>query len=306
MLEITVLTEDGRRRVRPTAQELVGLVRRIGGERDRFLVVQPVPDLPDVFVQVWHEAGGDYTLEHRAGAPDRHFAATLGGPEPVAAAMAAWARREDGWDAGPDWSPLDLGPVPEPPPPLDLDEDDRRQLEQHLHGILAGGYATRAQLAEAAEDHLVSGGRRPVSPEQARHLADRMWLERVGEQAAWEGETDPERLTRAFAALEAAGITAREHFTCCRTCGGAEIGAAGAPDARGFVYFHSQCTGSAAAGRGLTLLYGGFDGSEETTAAVGREVAAALGAVGLPVVWDGDPGRALTVTPLDWRRRLVG
>ncbi|MFB7595213.1 hypothetical protein [Streptomyces sp. NPDC056160] len=34
-------------------------MRRIGGEDDRFLVVQRIPDLPDVFVQVWHEVGGD-------------------------------------------------------------------------------------------------------------------------------------------------------------------------------------------------------------------------------------------------------
>ncbi|WP_442712729.1 DUF6891 domain-containing protein [Streptomyces sampsonii] len=33
---------------------------------------------------------------------------------------------------------------------------------------------------------------------------------------------------------------------------------------------------------------------------------AALEAVGLAADWDGDPGRAITVTPLDWRRRLVG
>jgi hypothetical protein len=137
-------------------------------------------------------------------------------------------------------------------------------------------------------------------------LADRLWLERVAEQASWRGETDPERLTRAFTALAAAGITAREHFTCCRSCGQAEIGSEGGPDARGFVYFHTQCTDSAAAGHGLTLLYGGFDGSPDTTAAIGREVVAALGAVGLPTEWDEDPGRAITVTPLDWRRRLVG
>jgi hypothetical protein len=72
------------------------------------------------------------------------------------------------------------------------------------------------------------------------------------------------------------------------------------------VYFHAQCTDSAAAGHSLTLLYGGFDGSPRTTQAVGREVAAALDRVGLAVDWDGDPGHAITVTPLDWRRRLVG
>ncbi|MYR57408.1 hypothetical protein GTY54_14615, partial [Streptomyces sp. SID625] len=64
MLEIVVKTEKQERHLRVSAGELAALVRRIGGDGDRFLVVQRIPDLPDVFVQVWHEAGGDYTLEH--------------------------------------------------------------------------------------------------------------------------------------------------------------------------------------------------------------------------------------------------
>jgi uncharacterized protein DUF6891 len=121
-----------------------------------------------------------------------------------------------------------------------------------------------------------------------------------------QGETDPERLTRAFTALQETGITARENFTCCRSCGQSKIGGEGEPDARGFVYFHAQCTDRAAAGHGLTLLYGGFDGSSETTAAIGHEVVAALEAADLHAEWDHDPDRAITVIPLDWRRRLVG
>ncbi len=54
------------------------------------------------------------------------------------------------------------------------------------------------------------------------------------------------------------------------------------------------------------LLYGGFDGSSETTAAIGHEVVAALEAVGLDAEWDRDPARAVSVTSLNWRRRLVG
>ncbi|MET9929788.1 MULTISPECIES: hypothetical protein [unclassified Streptomyces] len=305
MLDIVVRTENGERHVRVSAEGLAGLVRRIGDDEDRFLVVQRIPDLPDVFAQVWHETGGDYTLEHRGGAADRHFQVRVDGPGDVAAAVTGWARREAGWDDGLSWSPLDMGPAREVPP-LDLGEDERETLEARVREVLAGGYASRAELAEVAEEYLVTEDRRPVSREQARALADRLWLERVAEQAAWRGETDPERLTRAFTALEESGITARENFACCRTCGEAEIGDAGAPDARGFVYFHTQCTDSAATGHGLMLLYGGFDGSSGTTAAVGREVVAALAAVGLPTEWDGDPGRAVTVTPLDWRRRLVG
>ena len=283
MLEIVVKTENWERHVRVSGGELAGLVRRMGGDGDRFLVAQRIPDLPDVFAQVWHKTGGDYTLEHRAGAADRHFQAMVDRPEVVIAALTGWARQEDGWDAGLDWSLLDMGPTREVPL-LDLDEDEREELEQRVREVLVGGYASRAELAELAEEYLVTEDRRPVSREQAEALADRMWLERVAEQATWRGETDPERLTRAFTALQEAGITARENFTCCRNCGQSEIGGEGGPDARGFVYFHTQCTDSAAAGHGLMLLYGGFDGSSETTAAVGDEVVAALEAAGLNAV----------------------
>ncbi|WP_441249766.1 DUF6891 domain-containing protein [Kitasatospora sp. McL0602] len=305
MLDIVVKTENWERHVRVSAEDLAGMVRRVGGEGDRFLVVQRVPDLPDVFAQVWHEADGDYTLEHRDGAADRHFRVVVDDVEAVVAAMIGWARRDAGWDTGPAWSLLDMGPACEVPP-LDLGDDEREELERRVREVLVGGYATRAELVELAEEYLVTADRRPVSREQAGVLVDRMWLERVAEQAEWQGATDPERLAQAFDALQGSGITAREHFTCCRSCGQAEIGAEGGPDARGFVYFHMQCTDSAAAGQGLMLLYGGFDGSSGTTAAIGREVVAALEAAGLAVEWDGDPDRAITVTPLDWRRRLVG
>ncbi|MGQ5640438.1 MULTISPECIES: DUF6891 domain-containing protein [unclassified Streptomyces] len=305
MLEIVVKTENWERHVRVSAEELAGLVRRIGGDGDRFLVVQRIPDLPDVFAQVWHEAGGDYTLEYRDGAAHRQFQAVVEGPEVVTAAMTGWARQEGRWDGGLAWSLLDMGPARKVPP-LDLGEGQREELEKRVREVLVGGYVSRAELAELAEEYLVTDDRRPVSREQAGALADRLWLERVAEQATWQDETDPERLTRAFAALQDAGITARENFTCCRSCGQSEIGGEGRPDARGFVYFHTQCTDSAAAGHGLMLLYGGFDGSSETTAAIGHEVVAALEAVGLHADWDHDPGRAITVTPLGWRRRLVG
>ncbi|MFE7790520.1 DUF6891 domain-containing protein [Streptomyces sp. NPDC057460] len=305
MLEIVVKTENGERHVRVSAEELAGLVRRIGGDGDRFLVIQRIPDVPDVFAQVWHEAGGNYTLEHRDGAANRHFQVMVDGSEAVIAAMTGWARQGSGWGTGLGWSLLDMGPTCEVPP-LDLDEDERKELVKRVREVLVGGYATRAELAELAEEYLVTADRRPVSREQAEAMADRMWLERVAEQAEWKGETDPERLTRAFTALREAGITARENFTCCRNCGQSEIGGEGGTDARGFVYFHSQCTDSAAAGHGLMLLYGGFDGSSETTAAIGHEVVAALEAAGLVADWDRDPDRAITVTPLEWRRRLVG
>ncbi|MFE0630093.1 DUF6891 domain-containing protein [Streptomyces sp. NPDC058864] len=309
MLPITVRRENGRRHVRVSESELAELVGGIGAGGDLFLIVQRIPDLPEHFLQVWHMAGDDYyQLEHRDGGNDRHYVVYVDTPEPVAdvvAAMTGWARGEKGWDDGLAWTRLKLR-APKRARPLELDDHERARLEARVREVLVGGYATRDELAEIAEQFPVPGRRRPVSPEQARELADRMWLERVAEQAHWQGETDPERLTAAFEALEAAGITARENFTGPRSSGDSGIGAAGAPDARGFVCFHPGCTDAAAAGRGLPLLYGGFDGSPGTTAAIGREVVAALTAAGLPSEWDGAPGSVITVTPLDWRKRLVG
>ncbi|GGM17761.1 hypothetical protein GCM10010129_72480 [Streptomyces fumigatiscleroticus] len=300
-LAIKAETENGHTHTRITAARLRELVERIGGAGDRFLVLQRIPDIPDVFAQVWHEEGGDYRLEHRIG--DDVFSGTnLADPARVAALLTGWARQEPGWDAGAAWEPVGLGPEQQVP---ELPDDVREQVEERVRLRLRCGYDSRRTLTEIAEEYLVDGDVRPVSRAQAARLVDRLWLIRLTEQESWQGVTDPERLTRAFGTLEASGITARENFACCRGCGMAEIGAERA-DARGFVFFHDQSTEHAADGHGLALYYGGFDGSEGTTAAVGHEVVAALGAAGLSTQWDGDPGRAITVTPLDWRRRLVG
>jgi len=301
-LDIKVETENGQTHSGVSALRLRELVARIGGVGDRFLVVQRIPDLPDVFAQVWHEEGGDFRLEHRLSA-DEFYGTNLDGPDRVADLLTGWARQADtGWDAGVDWEPVDLGPREEVP---ELPDEVREKVEERVRVRLRCGYDSRKILTEIAEDYLVDGDERPVSRTQASRLVDRLWLERVAEQALWEGVTDPDRITRAFEALDASGVTARENFACCRGCGLAEIGAE-REDARGFVFFHQQVTEHAAEGYGLALHYGGFDGSAETTTAVGHEVLAALRTAGLSADWDGDPDKAIDVKPLTWHKRLVG
>ncbi|MGW7042432.1 DUF6891 domain-containing protein [Streptomyces avermitilis] len=300
-LAIKVETENRQQHARISAERLRELVERIGTAGDRWLVVQRIPDIPDVFAQVWHEEGGGYRLEHRL-TEDAFFGTDLTDPDRVADLLTGWARQEAAWDAGVAWEPVDLGPREEVP---ELPDDVRGKVEDRVRTRLRCGYDDRKVLAEIAEEYLADGGDRPVSKAQARRLVDRLWLERLAEQETWEGVTDPERLALAFAALEASGITARENFACCRGCGMAEIGAE-REDARGFVFFHQQVTEHAADGYGLTLYYGGFDGAERTTVAVGHEVVAALTAAGLSAQWDASPDKAISLTPLTWRRRLVG
>jgi hypothetical protein len=300
-LAIKIRTENGETYTGIRPGELRELVHRIGSDGDNFLVVQRIPDLPDVFIQVWHETLSDYQLEHRE-SHERFFRTQVEDADRVAAAMTGWARGQDGWDSEFPWEPLPHDAPEEVP---ELAQEIRAQVEERVRELLCCGYDTRDELVEAAEEYLVDGDHRPVSRAQAWELVDRLWLERVAEQETWEGATEPERLTEAFEFLDARGVTAREDFTCCRTCGLTEIGAE-REDARGFVFFHHQGTESAARGHGLMLYYGGFDDSAETTAAVGREVVAALAAVGLPTEWDGSPGTGILLTPLDWRKRLVG
>lgn len=305
MLAIRVKTENWQEYARISADRLGELVARIGGVGDRFLTVDRIPDRPHVFIQVARDGAESYTLEHRDGSAGAMFGTELPDAESVARIMVAWARQEPGWDAGVVWKRLDL-PVVEPVP--ELDDKTREEIEEYVRGLILRGYDGRARLAEDAEEWLVDGDERPVSAAQARRIVDRLWLEWVEEQAGWVGETDPERITAVFEGLDARGIVARENFTCCRGCGLAEIGAEredrGTGAARGFVFFHAQGTEAVARGGGLSLYYGGFDGSEETTAAVGREVAAALTGAGLSVKWDGSPGSAIDVPDLDWRKRL--
>ncbi|REH20493.1 MULTISPECIES: DUF6891 domain-containing protein [unclassified Streptomyces] len=303
-LPLRVETESGQSHARIRAAELRELVLRIGHAGDHFLVVQRIPDIPDVFAQVWHEEGGEYRLEHRAAA-DAFFGTDLDDAHRVADLMTGWARQEPGWDAGVAWEPIDLGPRKDVP---ELPDEVGQQIERLIRERLRCGYDGRKALVRAAQEHLVGGeyGERPVSRAQAWRSVDRLWRERLAEQAAWgEETTDPDRLTRVFQALDAAGVTARENFTCCRVCGTAEIGAE-REGARGFVFFHRQSTEAAAEGHGLMLHYGGFDGSEETTTAVGHEVVAAFAGSGLSTEWTGDPGSAIAVSPLNWRKRLEG
>ncbi|WP_392891940.1 DUF6891 domain-containing protein [Streptomyces sp. LN699] len=307
MLPIRIRTERGDTHDRPSTRTLTELLERIGAPGDRFLIVERHTADPEVFIQVWHEADDtgarSYQLEYREGCADRHFQAYLSTPEEVGRVMAGWARQEKGWELGPAWARLDLPVEAEPPA---LEDSVREQLEERIRLVLRCGYDGIPELIEHAEDYLVKDGVRPVSGPQARVLVYRLWRERVAEQATWTGETDPDRLTRAFAALDSGGITARENFTCCRNCGQGEIWEERVGDARGFVFFHTQCTESVAVGHDLHLYYGAFDAGDEETVSVGREVVAALDAAGLRWAWDGSAGDAIRVTGTDWRKRLTG
>ncbi|MFD0384151.1 DUF6891 domain-containing protein [Streptomyces stramineus] len=323
-------TETGEVRSQVTAEELAELIGRLGGEGDRFVVVERLEGERDHYIQTWHEGDGPYEVEYRAGAPERHFGVRMDGAEAVVAVFLAWARGTEGWADGHAWERVELSAADDEDG-LPLGQELLEEAEDQARLLIRCGFDTAEEIAEDVSDYFYADGETPVSPAAAREIVDRLWRERLAEQETWPEVTDADRVAAAFAALEADGVTARMHFTCCTKCGFAEIGAEAAEGDHGFVFFPCQDTEKAAEGHGLWLAYGAHlpgpeDGGDEAgmfdsgtgearsagggtaaleaTAAVGREVVTALTAAGLSVVWDGDPDRAIRVQPLDWRRRL--
>jgi hypothetical protein len=142
----------------------------------------------------------------------------------------------------------------------------------------------------------------------ARVVGERAVTAHLAEQAGWPATTDNDRLDAAFAELDRAGILARQHFSCCGTCGAHEIHdeldqaeKAGQP-VRGFTFFHVQDTEHAVAGEALYLSYGAADRDREASVAVGHEVVAVLARHGLTPAWNGKLAHRIAL-PLIWRRR---
>jgi hypothetical protein len=126
-------------------------------------------------------------------------------------------------------------------------------------------------------------------------------------QSQWVGPTDCDRLDEAFAALEAEGIVARQNFTCCQTCGHAEIWGeieevSAERDVDGYVFYHIQDTESACQGGGLYLAYGTTEGGPKELADIGRRIVRALERAGLTVRWNGSTGQRIGVE-MEWRLR---
>ncbi|MEH1014440.1 hypothetical protein V6U90_15165 [Micromonospora sp. CPCC 206060] len=164
-----------------------------------------------------------------------------------------------------------------------------------------------AEAIEYAEDEQLTAGDEGTGPAVDEDIEDRVrrivaeeWPLRHAVEASWPPVTDCDRLDAAFAELNRAGIVARQDFTCCGSCGEAEIGAELSDADEGYVFFHAQDTERAAEGGALWLRYGTTEGPATP---VGQRVADTLTRHGLPVDWNGDPGRAIRV-PLTWQRRI--
>lgn len=200
-------------------------------------------------------------------------------------------------------------PAPQPVPAAEPDAEEKADWVRDMirRDVASGFYDEDAILTNAA-----AAFEEEFEPAELRRTAQRLLREALAAHAAarraWPERTDCDRLDDAFEALEADGVIARQHFSCCGTCGSTEIwdeiGAVqdmGRP-ARGYAFYHMQDTESAAEGGGLYLNYGACEDGEAAALAVARDIVNQLEAHGLRTHWDGSWEQRIGVT-LDWKRR---
>ena len=176
------------------------------------------------------------------------------------------------------------------------------------------------EIACAVEDEEGEGG--ALSEAQCRAIAQYLIDARRAQQAGF-GDIPAGKLDRAFEALRRAHVVAEQDFTCCNTCGHAEI--EGDQGDLGYVFFHQQDTESLAESGSTYLSYGIFwpaHISEEEYKALSssqREelydattiklmktvVIPILQEHGIGVSWEGNVETRILLTDVEWYVPLV-
>jgi len=185
-----------------------------------------------------------------------------------------------------------------------------KEMQEYIQLDVKAGYDTREKMIDNAIDYLLGEYDPQWLEEQAIKLTDDCLAEHLREQKEWLHETDCDRLDEAFAELDRHGIVARQHFTCCQTCGHAEINAEIAKTQKhrpvlGYVFFHWQDTESAVRSDYLYLAYGSVSGKERESQMIASEVVAALQRAGLQAEWNGSIRSRICIKNIVWQRRRV-
>ncbi len=139
----------------------------------------------------------------------------------------------------------------------------RDEVREHLRVQIATSDDALDELVDdVVEDFADEADDRTALAATVRDIAGEELAAHRAAQATWPAVTDCDRLDAAFRELDAAGIVARHGFTCCNTCGMAEIGGEVEPDrvehVRGFAFYHQQDTEAAVQEGNLLLSYGAF------------------------------------------------
>ena len=177
-------------------------------------------------------------------------------------------------------------------------------IERHIKE----GFLSAEQIVERALSEFEDYMPRVRLISLAQKLVYHVSIKRYVEEINWTELTDCDRLDQAFAELNKIGIVARQHFSCCNSCGHRQIDAVlkreqGRRKVWGFAFFHAQDTEMAVRSGVLFITYDSADKRGKRAIEVGRRISDALRKAGLNVEWDGSYLQRVCVTGLKWQKR---
>jgi len=182
------------------------------------------------------------------------------------------------------------------------------EMRKYIIRDVAAGFSTPDEISESVVE--VFSDEHPPSDliPYAKSITQEEIESHLREQEKWEEITDCDRLDQVFEDLEHQGIISRQNFSCCGTCGSAEIldemSAAQnkGKKVRGYAFYHVQDTESAVEGEGIYLNYGSVYNNYLAQVLAGHKIAKVIKNHGLKVEWNGSLRRRIFVQ-LDWKRR---
>jgi len=185
---------------------------------------------------------------------------------------------------------------------------EREEIVQtYVRLYVAGGFYTSDQIVELLQDAVFEPG--TVDPDRLAARVEAEMQRKRAEERTWPEETDCDRLTRAFAALDRQGIIALHNAGYTLADGLADVtqfyDSVGGPRSHytGFCFYHEQDVERAVDGLGLSLAFGDLQADPSRALEVGRLVLRALTERGFVVQWDGTVEMRLEVPALRWQKR---
>jgi hypothetical protein len=176
---------------------------------------------------------------------------------------------------------------------------------------IAPGFQRKSDVLKSVVEMVDDDDDLAMTPSHAADVVEQLWARRIRqleEPATF--PTDDEKVSAAFAALNASGVLARMNLEWDQDEANASARRlAAAAGAHGFAFFHGQDAARLAYPQatlwlGFDLLDESCPDYESAAVQVGEEIRNALVSQNLEVHWNGTARKRIAVVNLDWRQQL--
>lgn len=190
------------------------------------------------------------------------------------------------------------------------EESIEMEIQQFIDRRVAEGFDSEEDIVESTLEYFEHDYPGDDLPNLATQLTERAIRKHLDAEKKWQEVTDCDKLDKVFERLEDEGIVSRQNFTCCQSCGHAEIWeeieqAKQDHEVSGYVFYHQQDTERACDEGMLYLAYGSVENADASALAVATKISEELTSCGFKVDWNGSLEKRICLLNFDWRRRRM-